>query len=342
MGPRRESTGTPGLSDPVAGRYGLHFHLMKDASRGSVVKGVVVRDSPNHAFVSHESHGVTFRDCISHDTIEDAFWWDPNQDPENPHGPPTDDVLYERCVASLVRSGMHSNSFVRLSGFFLGSRHGNAIRESVAVGVVGGIDASGFVWPENSAGTWKFENCVAHNNGSHGINVWQNNDLPNVISHLIAYHNGRFGILSGQYANGVQFKDSILYSNGIASVVSVAASLSSATQRFIGIHCDQAGLSPYCVVATQRNSAPQAAVEFSGCSFRGYSKAALVVSAEAPFRNRLILGNCTFEGNEFWLESNIHAATIIPVQDLVHGSITLRRADQSGTFHPEWNASVLN
>ena len=35
------------------GRYGLHFHLCADGSRGSVVEGVVIRDAESHAFVPH-------------------------------------------------------------------------------------------------------------------------------------------------------------------------------------------------------------------------------------------------------------------------------------------------
>ncbi|MDP8957694.1 MAG: G8 domain-containing protein, partial [Actinomycetota bacterium] len=123
------------------GRYPLHFHHCMDGSRGSVVRGVVVRDSLNHAFVPHNSHGITFRDCIAYDITEDAYWWDPRvqgflrlsrserEDPENQEMP-ANDISWEGCVAALVRGDR-----VRLGGFRLGRGTGNRCVGCVAVGV---------------------------------------------------------------------------------------------------------------------------------------------------------------------------------------------------------------
>jgi hypothetical protein len=254
--------------------------------------------------------------------------------------PPTDNVLYERCVASLIRSDPPVDGFFRLAGFFLGARNGNAIRDCVAVGVQGGGDSCGFHWPFLSVGVWKFEDCLAHNNGSNGITVWQSNGLPHVASRFTAYHNGRFGIHNGQYANGFLFEDSVLYGNKLGALLSNAASFASASQRFTGVVFDQAGLSDYCVLGADLVLVPRRPVQFVGCRFRGYGKAALGFVDTPPFPNDLTLLNCTFEGNEFWLAPDIHPATRIRVQDPVHGMITVRRADQAGTFRPEWNASV--
>ena len=60
----------------VLGRYAIHFHADRDGSRGSLVDGVVVSDSTGHAFAAHLSNGVTFRGCVAHDLVDDAFWWD--------------------------------------------------------------------------------------------------------------------------------------------------------------------------------------------------------------------------------------------------------------------------
>lgn len=340
MGPRRSTLGPPPSSMPVLGRYGLHFHQMGRSSRGSLVKGVVVRDSGNHAFVTHESDGVTFRDCITHNTFEEAYWWDPSANADDPNAPPSNDVLYDDCVASLVKSDPRTESFYRLTGFFLGARRGNVIRNCVAVGVQGGLDSSGFLWPEFSPGLWKFEDCLAHNNRSHGITAWQNNGLPNVINRFTAYHNGRFGILHGFYANGFVYADSILYANGEASVVALAVSVSSPLQMFSGVRCDQAGLSPYCVVGAPRVLLPAAPVHFNGCWFRGYSKAAFGFVDPTPFPHSFNIKDCSFDGNEFWLGSDIHPASRIRFQHPADGLLTLRRADQPGEFRPKWNASV--
>ena len=69
MGPRQGD-------EEVLGRYAIHFHTNYDGSRGSTVEGVVAYDSTGHAFAAHLSNGVTFRDCVAHDMVDDAFWWD--------------------------------------------------------------------------------------------------------------------------------------------------------------------------------------------------------------------------------------------------------------------------
>jgi hypothetical protein len=313
---------------------------MEGDARGTIVKGVVVRDSGSHAFVSHKSHGVRFRDCISHNTFEEPFWWDPSPNPDLIPAPPTDDVAYDRCVASMVRSDPPSWG-PRLAGFVLGAREGNVIRNCVAVGVQGSEDSSGFIWPEPEGGLWTFEDCVAHNNRRNGIFVWQNNDLPHVVSRFIAYHNGHAGIKHGAYANSFLYENSILYANRFAGVEAHALSFSSPVQTFSRLQCDQAGLSPYCVATATHLAEPSAPVEFFDCRFSGYAEAAFgFVDQTSPFPNLFNIADCSFEGNEFWLDANTHVGSRIRVQDPVHGSLTLRRADQPGTFRAEWNASV--
>jgi hypothetical protein len=340
MGPRKPIPNAFPFTKPIVGRYGLHFHQMGGASRGSILKGVVVRESGNHAFVTHHSHGVTFRDCVTHDTFEDAYWWDPSPHGEADHAPPTEDVLYERCVASMIRADPPTDGHFRLAGFALGARKGNVIRDCVAVGVQGGGDSSGFVWPEFSSGLWKFENCLAHNNRSNGITVWQTNNLPHVVSGFTAYHNGGFGIRQGQYVNVFHYDDTVLYGNKSGGVLSNATSRVSPIQRFSGLVCDQAGLSPYCVIGAQLVPMPEMAPQFLECQFRGYTKAAFGFVEPLPYPNVLTILNCTFEGNEFWLASDIHPGTRIDLSDPVRGKLTIRRADQPGLFRPVWNASV--
>jgi hypothetical protein len=339
-GPRQPIAGAMPFTSLVLGRYGLHFHLMKEASRGTKVEGVVVRDSGNHAFVTHESHGVGFRDCISHNTLGDAYWWDPSPKPEVIPAPPTDDVLYERCVASMVGSGAPMEG-MRISGFFLGARGGNAIRKCVAVGVQGHADSSGFHWPESSTGLWQFEDCLAHNNRENGITAWQITELPSTIKGFTAYHNGRFGIMHGYYFNGFGYENCVLYGNRLASLVSLAVSTTSPVQRFSGLRCYQAGLSPHCVVSFQRIAPPKSPVQFVGCRFGGYTKSAFgFIDENSLFPNSFSILDCHFEGNEFWLGSTIHPSSQIQIKDAIRGSITLRRVDQLGTLRPEWNASV--
>ncbi|HYN17842.1 MAG TPA: G8 domain-containing protein, partial [Actinomycetes bacterium] len=84
MGPRKPAEE---FTELVLGRYGLHLHMCGDGSRGSEVEGVVIRDTGSHTFVPHLSNGIAFRDCISHNTFEDAFWWDGAPDTRTPGSP---------------------------------------------------------------------------------------------------------------------------------------------------------------------------------------------------------------------------------------------------------------
>jgi hypothetical protein len=347
VGPRKAWRNRPPYTKPVLGRYGLHFHECEDDSRGSLVEGCVIHSAGNHAFVAHMSHGVTFRDCISHDTFEDPYWWDPRpgNHPEMP-GPPTDDALYERCVASLVRCDPPFEGY-RMSGFFLGARNRNVIRNCVAVGVLGSDTSCGYIWPELSVGVWTFEDCVAHNNKVHGIFVWQNNPPVHLITRFIAYHNGASGIMHGAYRNRYRYEDSILFANRVSAIELWALSVLPPELSFVNVLCDQAGLSDYCVRTKKHTLPGLAPALFQACHFRGDRKAAFGFEAPLsttdpnnfnPEIHRVV--NCSFEGNEFWLAGDIRPESLIQVQDGLLGTLQLRRADQPGVPRPEWNASV--
>jgi hypothetical protein len=203
VGPRHKG---PVSSTAVLGRYALHFHGARSGSKGSVVDGVVVRNSGNHSFVPHTSHGVTFSNCIAYDVSESPYWWD--------EGDRTNKTLWADCIAARVRadSPVAAND---LTGFFLGRGTGNTARGCTAVGIGGSASASGFEWPPKPAdGVWTFEDCIAHNNAVHGIFVWQNNNSVNVITGFIAFHNGSFGIKHGAFTNTFRYSENHLSGNG--------------------------------------------------------------------------------------------------------------------------------
>ena len=109
MGPRKNG-------HSVLGRYGIHFHMAEDGTRGSTLTGVVVRDCNSHAFVPHFSFGITFRECISFNTVSDAYWWDrvPQTCPgrptstttptRNPRTSSTNDVWRQTYAGSILTS----------------------------------------------------------------------------------------------------------------------------------------------------------------------------------------------------------------------------------------------
>lgn len=223
LAPRKPTS--DGYTASITGRYGLHFHHNLDGSRGSLVEGVVVRDSGGHAFVPHASHGITFKDTISYSTYDEAYWWD---------APPCNvgcaqvtindshDITIDHAVAARVLTHPNFRGY-RLAGFVLGKGDGLSLRNSVAVGVQGNTDASGYEWPEVGQAVWLFENNVAHNNKVDGIFTWQNNDAAHTITDFVAYHNGEAGIDHGAYRNAYQYKDIYLLGNGTAFISRAAS-----------------------------------------------------------------------------------------------------------------------
>ena len=342
MGPRKEAEE---FTELVLGRYGLHLHMCGDGSRGSEVEGVVIRDTGNHAFVPHLSNGITFRDCISHNTFEDAYWWDGAPDTRTP-GSASDDIRYERCVASQVQYDPPFRGFT-LTGFSLGKGDGNIIRDSVAVGVQGDTDAAGFQWPEGGEGIWTFERNIAHNNANHGIFTWQNTGKLHVITRFTAYHNAGSGISHGAYNNRYTYRDSTLFGNRGGAVIVHADSFggSDTPLQFLNLACHAASQSEYLVTAPRHHGANEfPPPRFVASTFTGATKAAfawLYDGNDGPSTDEIVdIVNCTFKGNPFLLGPQIGADSRIRVQDKVHGSIILRRDDQPGTPVKKWNAKV--
>lgn len=222
------------------GRYGLHLHMSGDGTRGSVIEGVVIRDAGNHAFVPHASHGITFRDTIAFEVLNEPYWWDPRSEDESAPSNDTNDLVWDRAVAASVDFSGVGNEF-RMTGFTLGDGTNLTIRNSVAVGVRGeaGFDRSGFTWPEHAESTWTFENNFAHNNEAHGIFVWQNNSATHLIDGFTAYYNEGAGIRHGAYENSYVYQDLTLLENEQAAIVSLAQGEpgeSSDTQAWLRTH----------------------------------------------------------------------------------------------------------
>ena len=196
----------------VTGRYPLHFHH-SSGSRGSIVEGVVVRDSGNRAFVPHNSNGVTFNNTIAYDVVGAAYWWDPPS-PANPGLHESDDIVYNGAVAAKVWAS--ESNIHRSTAFDLGAGVNPTVINSVAVGMQGGgKDNSGFFWPAAAEGVWTFVNNRAHNNNAHGSFVWQNTGLRHVINGFTAYFNMKSGVKHGAYNNPYLYKNVELRGNGV-------------------------------------------------------------------------------------------------------------------------------
>jgi hypothetical protein len=314
----------------VPGRYPLHFHQVGDGSRGSLVEGVVVRDSGHRGLVPHESHGITFRRCITHNTYDEPYWYDLGGDTRTPQ-PPSHDLTLVECVASLVKVDPAHQGYT-LTGFLLGNGDRNRCVGCVAVGVQGNKNASGFLWPEGAgigSGLWDFDQCVAHNNRVNGLFAWQNGPDPHEIRNYTAYHNGGAGIADGAYVHGYQYHDSHLTGNGWSGLDVHANSHGSSAVplTFENLTVDAAG--DYAVRVLKHTLPPGGTTVLRNCAFRGYRKAAVgftYTGSNGPTTaDRLDIVDCQRDERLPWVE---FLAPLMP------GSLV--RVIENGQVVDEW------
>ena len=258
VGPRKDDL-------VVLGRWGVHLHHMEDDSRGTEIVGVVVRDAGSHAFVAHHSHGVTFRRCIAHDVIEDAFWWDhmTNDDMDA-----SNDITYERCVASKLEGGPVDEH--NLTGFKMENGTGNAATGCIAVGIRGGSRTSGFHWPEPGPhGFWTFEDCLAHNNLRFGAFTWQNDDGPHIHRDFTAYRCGNAALGLGAYGNRVHVFGLTSVEHGDAGVHNFArtSTADDSALRYRDLVIDGGSVTPFGIRFIENNLPPKEPLEVIDAHF---------------------------------------------------------------------------
>ncbi len=307
-GNRAEGGDQSNVGSDVTGRYGLHFHRCGDGSRGSIVEGVVIRDADNHAFVPHDSHGITFRDTIAYGTTNEAYWWDPasRQSPSNA----SNDIRYEHVVAAAVTTTRGTGS-----AFALSNGEGNALVDSVAVGVVGrGHSLSGYHWPGTEKSVWTFEGNTAHNNIGHGIRVWQNVSATHVIERFTGYYNGMAGILHGAYSNSYVYRDLTLFDNGLREGGDIAVQANAVgrpasdggTDRQEWDHVVTNGAT---IVLGRHAVTPDAPVRFVDCDFSS------VVVEEGPNNySTWEFVDCSLQPEDIEVR-NLNARSVLRVQN---------------------------
>lgn len=243
------------------GRYPLHFHFRGDDSRGSLVEGVVVRDSDEHAFVAHASHGVTFRDTVAYNVEDHAYWWDPIKGTGSDENA-TDDIVYDHALAIQVLKD-ESHKF-NLCGFDLLAGEGGQVFDSAAVAIMGQKEAAGFCWAPNDLQVWEFHDNVAHNNPKNGIWVWQNDGTVHNVNDFIAYANA-VGIDHGAYSNDYRYNDIYLYKNGVGIELHVAGKSNTVWQCVK----ERASTSGVFISVLNSNAGTIAPVTFAGADYTG-------------------------------------------------------------------------
>jgi hypothetical protein len=333
----------------VLGRWGgPHWHMNGDLTNGTLAQGVVVRDFGNHAFVPHDSNGITLDHDIAFNGYNDAFWYDVADPSGHCFMGPNHSTWTNNVAARVAYIPYYRGLF---SGFFMG--HGdqhpapqssNVAQGNVAVGVqMGASNSAGFEWPENRGcpqGVWRFDaGNVAHNNQNEGIYVWQNDSFGHEVRNFVAYYNYR-GILHGAYLNDYLYQDVTLFGNYIAPMILQALSRDPAPNpglRLIRLYLDAFGRQ-YALMTSLHTAAGVQPVYIQGTRFSNYATAG--IGLLAPSRSDpewLDVSSATFSGNRYWLLSTIPAASLLVDHDM---GLYVRRRDRPGTLMPQWNAST--
>lgn len=213
----------------VLGMYSIHFHMLGEMARGSLLEGVVVEGSKNHSFAPHASHGITHRDCVAYRAAPGAFWWDSPPDPppiENKKSAVnnSNDQTWEHCGVLQVLG----TEDLTAEGFTLGAGFGNKVTDSFASCVMGKKNASGFHWPghanQNDGGNvWEFSDNVSHNNRFCGVFIWQNGASPfsgddHLVEDMVIYNSGRVGWEHGAYANNYEQRRMVIQNSGTDAI----------------------------------------------------------------------------------------------------------------------------
>jgi hypothetical protein len=328
----------------VLGRYSLHFHMCAGATQGTTVEGAVAYDSGNHAFVPHLSDGITFTDCVVHDSIKDAYWWDLAGDGQSAADVPSNQIVWDRCVASFVDFGEGPEDAHSNSGFMMGAGQGNVARNCVATGIRGRSEgATGFQWSAGSNDEthgWVFEDNLAHNNTHSGLFYWQNNAPKTYVERFTAYNCGQ-GIYAGSYMNLVSYRDCNVYACADWGLnVRATPPGGGETITFDNMYIDAAGLSDFAVKIEEHTLSDDEVTVFTKGIFKGAKEAQIGFPTGGELRQMYDFVDCTFEGNAFYFAEGVPADSQIRVQGGNLGSLNAHPPGGPGEAKSEWNGSV--
>lgn len=288
-----EWLGVPGK----LGRYPLHIHHSGSAAYGSLYEGIVARNNGLHAFVPHESHGITMRDMVAYATADgDAYWWD--------NGDYTHDLLLDHVI-SAGSSG---------TGFYLGRGTNMTINDAVGVGVQNQFNDAGFEWENGAVGNWTATNLVAHNNAGNGIRVWQNADIPQVVDGYVGYHNRRAGIDQGAYSNRYIYRNVTLVGN-LQNGVVLHATGAPTPITFENLTIDPAGIGTGSAILMPAANVPaQQPVVFRNLTVTSEVRSGAIFDFTTDTQHQIRCIDCTWPsgsklvdfqqggGDETWLE----------------------------------------
>lgn len=263
LGPR-----TPGYrsGNLVNGRYGLHFHHCQEGSTGSIVEGNALHDIGNRSYVPHESDGITFKDNVAHDGMEQMQWWDFQTQSHS--------ITFDHNIQSLRRyNGINSGS---VTGNELNQGDDNVMKNNVAIYIHHGDphQQAAYSWNTNTVGVWLFINNLSHSNIT-GLFVWQNDNANHTIDGYVSY-NDELATHHGAYINEYNYINCI----AVNSIVSFEATQGNTNPMFTNYIIDGQGKLPYLVRVLSSPVAAGQSNIWVNPTFSGYTQAAVLINTE--------------------------------------------------------------
>lgn len=203
------------------GRYALHFHTQKDASRSSYVKRAVIRDGQGDGVHIHNSYGVVVEDTVVYNqaratnAVYHAVFLEGALDSSGNVIADTgaNDAWLDRLL--VMRWGQNGSGLVRSSGIWIEGGVGAFIVGAHLAGSTGTLSA-GIHYPncfgcENGASANptsperlpRILRATAHSVGN-GFSWWQNPGAAQDVIDLLTWNNKR-GIDVGAYRTTRKF-----------------------------------------------------------------------------------------------------------------------------------------
>lgn len=197
------------------GRYALHWHLQRDASRGNFARQVVIRDGMGDGVHVHDSYGVAIEDIVVYNQARSfvnnvagtrAIYLEDLRDSQGRRVPDSgaNDLWLDRPLTGRFSAGIGDTS--RPAGVYLGGGVGAYVVGAHSFLARG--SGSGLFWCEgcNNAGSVDRDNpdrtprvlrATSHSSVT-GFFWWQNDTARHDVIDLLAWNN-RVGVDMGAY-----------------------------------------------------------------------------------------------------------------------------------------------
>ncbi|HLF03677.1 MAG TPA: G8 domain-containing protein, partial [Dehalococcoidia bacterium] len=214
-----------------AGRYAIHYHMMKESSRGTVVRGTSGWYSGFRCVNLHVTQQVLLEDNVCYSSSSTSYFVE--IDPAVGHN--LDNVFVHNIGIGMLPKHFDDRNNSAIAGesrrsavdFWPGTAHNEAFLGNVSVGDGGSGDwgSLGYHFPEIGATKegvggvmpWTMAHNEVHSKTVVGINSWQNGAPSRDIVDMLIWRNKAGGIVWGAYnQNNKYYGAQVLQNGGMA------------------------------------------------------------------------------------------------------------------------------